>query len=327
LDAEQFDVLTRALFAGSSRRVTLGLALGGFLGALGLADVDARKKGKKKKKSKNKQPTPPPPPPPPGGGCTPNCVGQPCGGPDGCNGQCQTGPCSGSQQCVNGACRDSCPTAVCGGACVDTQTSEQHCGSCGNACTGGKSCVGGQCVAEALSCTSAADCGGGGGALTCNPTTQRCVCAIHPTWGICQRFPNGDGLCGPCCPGGIPLGSVCDQERVCIDQSINGCACPASAPEGCPSRSGFCSMDTDTDPHRCGPACQDCTLADPAARCCSGVCVRGCYPGADGSCIFEPCGSNCAPCLAGEKCCNLGIGKPDICIPQNGSGSCPQPGE
>lgn len=49
---------------------------------------------------------------------TPNADGGSCGGPD-----------------------DVC----CGGACIDTATSETHCGACGNACSGGDTCQNGVC--------------------------------------------------------------------------------------------------------------------------------------------------------------------------------------
>lgn len=36
-------------------------------------------------------------------------------------------------------------TTVCGGSCVDQQTNNDHCGECGNACTGGATCNAGTC--------------------------------------------------------------------------------------------------------------------------------------------------------------------------------------
>lgn len=56
MDARGFDVVTRALQAGTPRRTTLGLLLSAALGITGLADSNAKKgkgrKGKKKNKKK-----------------------------------------------------------------------------------------------------------------------------------------------------------------------------------------------------------------------------------------------------------------------------------
>ena len=48
---------------------------------------------------------------------------------------------------VNGQC--TCPSTastLCGRSCVNTATDAANCGACGETCTGGRSCVGGQCV-------------------------------------------------------------------------------------------------------------------------------------------------------------------------------------
>jgi hypothetical protein len=44
----------------------------------------------------------------------------------------------------------------CDGVCVDTDTSTEHCGACGNACEGNELCFGATCR---MSCVSNADCG------------------------------------------------------------------------------------------------------------------------------------------------------------------------
>ncbi len=43
-----------------------------------------------------------------------------------------------------------CPTPLveCNGQCVDVQSNQRHCGSCGNACAGGRSCIGGSCTPQ-----------------------------------------------------------------------------------------------------------------------------------------------------------------------------------
>ncbi len=341
MDATRFDSLARSLRAGS-RRGVIATILGAAVGIPGLTSVEAKKKKpcppcKKRKQGKCKANLPDgtgcsggtcqggscvAATPPPGGGCTPECAGKSCGAANGCGGTCATGACPSTQICVNGACQASCPTTLCNGNCVDTRTSSQHCGSCGNACTGGAICQGGQCQVpdDPLFCTSQADCGGSAGELTCDTSTRRCECASNPSHGICERFDNGAGLCGPCCAGATTA-KPCAGELVCVGDR---CSCPAHKPDYCTDKSGYCSMDTKTDPHRCGSNCEDCTLFD--GHCCSGSCVRGCSPGWGGDCLFAPCGNTCTRCPAGQYCCNRGPGTPDKCVAASGS-TCPLPGE
>jgi hypothetical protein len=75
-----------------------------------------------------------------------------------CGSSCATAvTCTGGETCQNGAC--ACPSTnpnLCGGTCTNTQTDANNCGTCGNACTGGKSCVAGTC--QTVCTGSAAQC-------------------------------------------------------------------------------------------------------------------------------------------------------------------------
>lgn len=224
-----------------------------------------------------------------------------------------------------------CPngTIKCGAVCVDLQTDPQHCGSCPHACASNETCRGGQCRPPVIeTCLTSDDCRDGApiSDLTCN-AQGRCEC-ISASVGHHRCLPDAPSRCGLCCAGGTPLGQECLQfgggitgDLVCRSETFDGCLCPEHMPESCPSRSGFCSMDTDTDPRRCGPFCEDCTLTD--AVCCDGFCRRGCSPSTSGSCMFVPCGGNCEVCPEGQMCCNLGPGTPDRCVP--GATFCPLP--
>jgi hypothetical protein len=101
-----------------------------------------------------------------GGYCVPaGCDAEVCGGGDedcdgvddtvdpdaidDCNAAAPTRPVADA--CTAAGCRcgtsPACaaPRQCCGGRCVDTQTSDVHCGSCGNACTSGMECRSGTC--------------------------------------------------------------------------------------------------------------------------------------------------------------------------------------
>jgi hypothetical protein len=49
--------------------------------------------------------------------------------------------------CANSQCSVKCDSGYsqCSGACVDTLTSKQNCGQCGNVCKGQKKCSAGKC--------------------------------------------------------------------------------------------------------------------------------------------------------------------------------------
>ncbi len=328
MDDDRFDLIVRSLTAGASRRgiiralsrLTLTVP---SLSLLGFTSAGARKKGKKKKKKKCKV------------------------GSTKCGGKCvsvQSDPrhcgtcgraCAAGESCASGQCRGGATCAAgltrCGTDCVNTQTSTQHCGACNNGCASGQACRGGACVTSNcapgqrdcggglciaendVACCSQTDCGVANSDLVCN-AAHRCVCdpgGLKATWGICQRFANGAGLCGPCCPGGRGLGANCspsgaEGDMICVAETSNGCGCSPATPDVCPSRAFHCSADLDRDPRRCGPQCQDCALFGPAVNCCEGQCMNGCQPGF-GGCTFVPCGPNCERCTAeAPLCCATG---------------------
>jgi hypothetical protein len=253
-------------------------------------------------------------------------------------------PCNDPFTCVGGecACADG---ELCDGDCVDTDTDDEHCGSCGNACDPSERCqdgactsspcgpgerfcpgAGGFCIPEGIEhCCNDEDCGPRFGSdLRCN-AEQRCVC-ISAEFGHQRCLPDAPHKCGRCCAGGLPLGSHCVfggsrfGDDVCMTPTFDGCRCPEGL-VACPSRDDYCSLDLDTDPRRCGPLCEDCTINDPATVCCNGSCTRGGSPGFNGR--FGPCGGDCQDCPSGFWCCNKGNGTPDECIPA--TGFCPHP--
>jgi hypothetical protein len=90
--------------------------------------------------------------------CMPDCAGKACGADDGCGGNCKTGSCPGPQTCLGGTC--ACDAGIfCNGQCVNTQTDNANCGSCGHSCaTGNTPCASGTCVCAVPSDNDTGEC-------------------------------------------------------------------------------------------------------------------------------------------------------------------------
>ena len=301
------------------------------------------------------------------GACGNNCAGRACQ-----NGVCQTTPvgcpagqvrcgglcvdlrdneqhcgscgnaCAGELTCLNSTC--GCATgAICGAVCADTQADDDHCGDCNQRCGAGTHCVAGACQAGGCgagqkkcgdicipdtpdACCEALDCGPsrGGNDIQCNFATHRCECKIT-RFGICSRQTDGGGTCGPCCGTGDH--DCGDSDLTCVN---GACGCPPESPVTCGN--GLCSMNTQSDPKRCGSNCEDCTRGGTAiAGCCNGRCVglAGCAPGTSSNeCFNNHCGA-CGNICGGEApmCCNNGGPAPlGMCKAQGPGGFCPPAG-
>jgi hypothetical protein len=145
MDGQRFDRLARLLGQPSSRRVILGLALGGGMGMLiEPREIYAKKRHRRGHKHHHHHQHKP-------SACEPDCTGKECGS-DGCGGSC--GTCAGDaicQQeegicfCAGDICDDVC-RASCGTELRDPLT----CGCCkanGDSCVdeGSRSCCSGVC--------------------------------------------------------------------------------------------------------------------------------------------------------------------------------------
>ncbi len=137
--------------------------------------------------------------------------------------------CTVDADCGNGYCnRGSCSCwssdeAYCDGHCVSTLWSDEHCGSCGNACTPGEpSCASGTCVCYSPPCGS--DVGGSGGTGVSGsggtgggddpppliPIQNGCDGYATRFWDCCKPhcgWPNN-------VPGGMNPMTTCDQANV-----------------------------------------------------------------------------------------------------------------
>ncbi|MBL8679786.1 MAG: hypothetical protein JNK05_11500 [Myxococcales bacterium] len=230
--------------------------------------------------------------------------------------------------CVMGLCRYACSGAyrdcngqVADGCELDTSSSADNCGRCGNACAASVNstarCVMGLC---ALQCNSGfADCDrmpGNG----CEADTQRSTMTCGTCGTVCPSAPNGapqcsSGMCGVQCTAGF---GNCDMNNAngCeldLRSDTNNCgtcgtrcAGGANATEQCSAgmcrlqcAAGFgncdvnnangCEAELARDPNNCGTCGTRCaTLPNSTATCAANTCGSMCNPG------FSDCDANSA---------------------------------
>ncbi len=222
--------------------------------------------------------------------CGESCM--PNGGLNSCGNRCSACPSveGGTSVCVAGACSVRCngTRMMCGAACVDATSSQQHCGVCDRACLDRDLCVGGVCsappsctVGQADACPqrsycNAGQCVPGCDALspcetgsTCNLGTHECVC------------PSGAMRCGGVC-------AVCPiNARSTMCNSANQCVATT-----CNAPSILCNGACTTESvNACGAACQVCAVENGTASCSAGNCaVASCSSG------YLSCAGVCAQC-------------------------------
>ena len=169
--------------------------------------------------------------------------------------------------------------------CETRLSTDENCGSCGNACSDGMSCADGTC--------------------TCPAGTKDCS-------GQCVNVLTNPANCGDC-------GKVCPQDHVC---SIGTCL--SSCPVGTTDCSGAC-VDLQNNTDNCGGCKNACIVANGTAGCDSGICaIDSCKDGfddcddlyatgceallsTDDDC--GACGNTCSEgtgCLAGNCTCTGG---------------------
>ena len=177
-------------------------------------------------------------------------------------------------------------------------TDRNHCGACGNNCSGGQVCSGGTCQ---LSCGGETPtlCG-----LACVDTdTDRNHC------GACDDACDAgevcsDGACALSCGGATP--TLCGDA--CVDlgtdaDNCGGCGVACAAGEVCSG--GTCGLECGgATPTLCGTACVD--TQSSRANC--GGCGLACDPGE--VCSGGTCGLSCGgdtPTLCGSSCIDTDV--------------------
>lgn len=212
-------------------------------------------------------------------------------------------------------------STLCGASCVDTHSSNLHCGACDHPCATGEVCSNGtcsvQCTAGLSECTSGGTDGGQLRACVnlasdsancgmCNnicPAGQRCsngTCTVSCSQGTtdctgtCRDLQSDNLHCGAC-------------DRACADGQVCSMGtCRVSCIGGTTDCAGAC-RDTSTDRLNCG-ACGHACL--PGQVCSMGACTVTCTAGTTdctGACRDLTtdrlnCGACGNTCAAGEAC-------------------------
>ena len=212
-------------------------------------------------------------------------------------------PATGDAGCAAGE-------ALCGGSCVDTARSTQHCGECDRACD--------RTNATAVACAA------GRCQLTCREGFADCD--MDPRNG-CETSLGTTTNCGRCrneCPA--PAGD--HRVAACVmGACAAGCAAGFGDCDRDPANGCEAALDTPTHCGRCGNACRA-HPGSPLNACAMGACAPTCAPGfAD--CDRDPANgceaalgtnANCARC--GDACAGLcAMGGTDFaCTPNTVAG-------
>jgi hypothetical protein len=215
--------------------------------------------------------------------------------------------CTGGKSCAGGTC--ACPngTVDCGSTCAALTSDNLNCGTCGNHCPSGQSCIMGNCTVTG--CAAGKTVCGGACVDTqtdpdnCNACGNACGGGRVCVGGACA-CPMGTVFCGTSCVNPTNDPNHCGG---CF-RSCNGGSCTASVCS-CPGAEQLCSstcVPTQTDPMNCGVCGHTCTAEQ---TCSSGTCV--CAPGrtlCNGSCIpTDSDNTNCGGCgvvCQGQTFCN-----------------------
>ncbi|WP_255636740.1 MXAN_6577-like cysteine-rich protein [Hyalangium versicolor] len=207
----------------------------------------------------------------------------------------------------------SCSTGQqCGGVCVDTQSSLQHCGGCDQACSAGQVCSQGACKSQCAqgqtecggtcvdtrsnvsncgscgtACSESQVCKDGGCVLACSEDQEVCG-------GTCVDTKSSSEHCGGC-------NQACTGGKVCVSAN-----CVSPCLEGQEWCGGAC-VDTQSNSQHCGGCNQACTAG---LECRGGSCGTPCPQGqrdCNGTCVDtgtdpQNCGTCGTACNPGHVC-------------------------
>lgn len=188
------------------------------------------------------------------------------------------------------------PKTTCGTDCVDTATSDDHCGACGKKCGQGEMCAQGKCVVDCPS--GSTKCSAGGKDTCVNAATDNANC------GACGKKCDSGYVCsaGKCeltCTAGY---TACTGTKAPSDAGADAASFDAGAV------APYCA-NLQQEFLNCGTCGNRCTLGQ---SCSGGLCCNGSQIACGGKCTDvaeDP--DNCASC--GKKCpsntpyCSAGV--------------------
>jgi hypothetical protein len=177
-----------------------------------------------------------------------------------------------------------CPAglSLCGGACVDTQISFDHCGGCDQPCEPGVSdrCEDGLCH--------------------CGHLQPLCLDGLTCYKGTCTCVTGPSSMCDGCC-----LNDKCQTGTAASACGLGGVACTVCPSDACKTPtcvSGTCGAILLKN----GTAC---VTASKQGKCYTGNCCTGCWSTTKNVCYSGTSntycgnyGNNCATCIAPATC-------------------------
>jgi len=179
-----------------------------------------------------------------------------------------------------GSCDANCNTnyTKCAGACVDTQSDSQHCGSCAKVCSTGQVCRTGQCTSD---CGSKTQCGTS--CVNLSSDTSNCGKCGTTCTAPSNAMPVCNGTCSfQCNLPTIRCGMTCvDSTKDLKNCGACGKVCP-SVTDGVPTCSGSgCGVLCNAGRSLCKGACVDITRDTQNCGGCGIKCQSGrfCFSG------------------------------------------------
>jgi len=127
---------------------------------------------------------------------------------------------------------------LCNGKCVNLQTDTANCGSCGNVCAAGETCLDGNCMSDAVTCDEHTDCtsveyckkdsGDCDGEGICSPMPELCLPIWNPVCG-CDGQTYGNACLAAQAGVTVNFDGECPQSELICCASYAICPkCPVS---------------------------------------------------------------------------------------------------